>query len=169
MPTPEEIEAFRKATNSPATLTTPFEFNSHYIPNLESELVLVHTSITIPLKWIIHFQIDNYKVQKQMNELLESDSGFIGFSVNGKPIQGNYQTLTVWKDVKSMASFYARGAHGDVMKRWKDYIQMGKTAWNQRFQITFDQLPKSPQEEELFWKKAQNNEFIMLKRAHETE
>jgi hypothetical protein len=158
--------AFRAKTCQPSLLTSPFSLNSYTAVLPDQDLILVHTNITIPLLDRIAFHYDNHLVVKQLLELQNRDSGLVGHSLRAHLWQGNYQTITVWRDTKALASFYARGHHGDTMKRWKSSIKMGETALTDRYIVKLNDLPEKESDLQEFWRRVGNQEFPVWKRPN---
>jgi quinol monooxygenase YgiN len=156
--------AFRAKTCHPTLLTSPFAFNAHTTVVHDQDLIMVHTNISVPLVHRPAFHYDNHFVFKQLMEHANKDSGLVGYTASAKILEGNFQTITVWKDTKSLAAFYARGHHGDTMKRWKPYITMGENALTDRYVVKMSDLPSKDADLQEFWRRVRNQEFPEWKR-----
>ena len=158
---PEYVKVdFRERTKGVGYFTTNFISNNC---TEDQEAIVVHQCIISPYIYAAMLVYDMSQISALMNELLKnSESGLIGFSTSFKPIQSCYESISVWKNVDSIRSFFTGGLHLTMMERWKDYLKIGDHLLTTRFSILQGQLPHDSESTIRFWHKVKNLEFDLL-------
>ena len=125
---------------------TPLQFNKIKTTLPTDKAILSHTSFITPLSKSVAVVADISRVNRQLDQLLaDGDSGLLAISLLAKPFDGCYETISVWRDSKSLVNFYAKGTHGKVMKNWKKFLTQEPFERSDvvRYSISFGDIPQT--------------------------
>lgn len=101
--------------------------------------------------------MDQFSLALEKNEV-------VAVTLVAKIFSANYETITVWRDKKSIAAYYARGAHFEVMKKWKSNL-MQKPFENLdtiRYEITYGRLLELGSNVNELWRAVKNGELVTI-------
>lgn len=157
-------DELRNSTNGNPLAMLPMEINTHSTIEPEQDLILVHTNMNVNIWNVLPFGRDLQRIRTNLQELLKSDTGLVAMSLTANPWKGNYQTISVWKDTRSLASFYARGVHGKVMKDWRSKLDKPRNVDSDRYVVKMNQLPRKYGDLSKFWQLVRNRGLPLWKR-----
>ena len=129
------LEVFKKYTAGVSSMTRPI-IKGTIDPN--KEYLLVHTNICVKFYQNIFFWWDSSKAITELKNYMPDKC--VGMTVSVKPLKANWETVTVWTDIKDMKKFYTTGVHLDIMKRWSGHFKRNETSETLRYKIKGDLL-----------------------------
>ena len=154
---------FRERSKGVGYFTSNFTINRNVDVVRDQSAIVVHQSIICPYYYAAAVVYDMSQIISVLNVMLyDIDSGLVGYSTSFKPIQSCYESITIWKDVDSIRSFFTGGIHFSLMEKWKDFFKIGDHILTTRFKILLGQLPQDQKSTLRFWAKVKNLEFNLL-------
>eukprot|EP00834_Sanchytrium_tribonematis_P002539 NODE_80_length_22759_cov_1.466858.p14 type:complete len:170 gc:universal NODE_80_length_22759_cov_1.466858:15328-15837(+) len=132
--------------------------------NDDDNVILVHQTIIVSYFYAGSLVLDMSKIIASLEDLLlNDDSGFLGYSINFKPLQSAYESITFWNSVDSIRSFFTGGIHLKIMEKWKDSLIVGQNILTARFEISSKDIPEDSNSSTIeFWTKVKNRDFKVL-------
>ena len=121
---------FRKLTEGVGLITKPFVGGNI---DTNKEYLLVHTNIKIPFKKNWSFYKDAALAEKQILESMPD--ACVGYLLSNKFLKGNWETVTIWRDLDAVKAFYVKGEHAKIMFRWKGLVKYGENTITTRYKI----------------------------------
>eukprot|EP00835_Amoeboradix_gromovi_P001191 NODE_49_length_27162_cov_0.380039.p11 type:complete len:171 gc:universal NODE_49_length_27162_cov_0.380039:12577-13089(+) len=151
---------FRERTKGIGFFTSKFTLSEISGSAGDQIAIVVHQSILTPYIYAASLVYDLSQLVANLNHILQrADYGLLGYSTNFKPLQSCYESITIWRNVNDIRSFFTGGLHFQIMERWKDYFKIGEHLLTSRFSITRDQIPKDYESSTSFWRKVKNLEL----------